>query len=401
MPRPRVTFSRNGTTSSGPSGPPKETSRSASYEPRGPVTVTGRSSQRIRCAHAPPGAIASPRAAPLRRPAAAPRRVPVQCDRVRGAAPDVDARAGRGAALSRCGASLRRSPAACRRPAPWPTRSFGPFVRPRTSTATASTACSPLVVAAHVVFLLAFVAARARRRPGVDLLFVVLRSRRGTRSRTSASLARARWAYLLAGEPQDAAHGVRLRVRARRGRLRRRPAGGDGARGLGRRLGCDRPRASCCSSSGTRAARAATRSTEPPAGGAAHRGAGPALRYAGVLAGHRRLLLPRRRCSARSRSSPSPSPPSTACAAGPVCCSASTRSRSGISGIVLGALHLTRAAAAPVPLGAAPGRRRRSPFPFIGSPLAPRRPVPARRPGRLAGAHQRVRARRAARAQRG
>src|SRR5208337_278815 len=31
MPRPRVTFSRNGITSSGPSGPPNETSRKASY----------------------------------------------------------------------------------------------------------------------------------------------------------------------------------------------------------------------------------------------------------------------------------------------------------------------------------------------------------------------------------
>src|SRR6185437_88654 len=31
MPRPRVTFSRNGMTSSGPSGPPNETSRKASY----------------------------------------------------------------------------------------------------------------------------------------------------------------------------------------------------------------------------------------------------------------------------------------------------------------------------------------------------------------------------------
>src|SRR5689334_17085660 len=31
MPRPAVTFSRNGTTSSGFSGPPKETSRRASY----------------------------------------------------------------------------------------------------------------------------------------------------------------------------------------------------------------------------------------------------------------------------------------------------------------------------------------------------------------------------------
>src|SRR5690348_15969903 len=31
MPRPRVTFSRKGTTSSGPSGPPKESSSKASY----------------------------------------------------------------------------------------------------------------------------------------------------------------------------------------------------------------------------------------------------------------------------------------------------------------------------------------------------------------------------------
>src|SRR3954468_21132186 len=31
MPRPRVTFSRKGTTSSGPSGPPNDTSRRASY----------------------------------------------------------------------------------------------------------------------------------------------------------------------------------------------------------------------------------------------------------------------------------------------------------------------------------------------------------------------------------
>ncbi len=31
MPRPRVTFSRKGTTSSGPSGPPKDSSSSASY----------------------------------------------------------------------------------------------------------------------------------------------------------------------------------------------------------------------------------------------------------------------------------------------------------------------------------------------------------------------------------
>src|SRR5687767_15277658 len=31
MLRPRVTFSRNGTTSSGPSGPPKETTSTASY----------------------------------------------------------------------------------------------------------------------------------------------------------------------------------------------------------------------------------------------------------------------------------------------------------------------------------------------------------------------------------
>src|SRR3954471_12660289 len=33
MPRPRVTFVRNGTTSSGPSGPPKETRSSACFTP--------------------------------------------------------------------------------------------------------------------------------------------------------------------------------------------------------------------------------------------------------------------------------------------------------------------------------------------------------------------------------
>src|SRR5689334_2247773 len=43
MPRPRVTFSRNGTTSSGASGPPNETSRTASYGDRSSGTEVTRS----------------------------------------------------------------------------------------------------------------------------------------------------------------------------------------------------------------------------------------------------------------------------------------------------------------------------------------------------------------------
>src|SRR5512146_2699394 len=42
MPRPRVTFSRNGMTSSGPSGPPNETSRKASYAGMVPSNQGGR-----------------------------------------------------------------------------------------------------------------------------------------------------------------------------------------------------------------------------------------------------------------------------------------------------------------------------------------------------------------------
>src|SRR5690348_16615904 len=42
MPRPRVTFSRNGMTSSGPSGPPNETSRKASYSGMPPSNQGGR-----------------------------------------------------------------------------------------------------------------------------------------------------------------------------------------------------------------------------------------------------------------------------------------------------------------------------------------------------------------------
>src|SRR3954447_15532058 len=41
MPRPRVTFSRNGITSSGPSGPPKESTSSASLRPAGAGSAGG------------------------------------------------------------------------------------------------------------------------------------------------------------------------------------------------------------------------------------------------------------------------------------------------------------------------------------------------------------------------
>src|SRR5271165_5841447 len=41
MPRPRVTFSRNGITSSGPSGPPNETSKKASYAGMRPSNQQG------------------------------------------------------------------------------------------------------------------------------------------------------------------------------------------------------------------------------------------------------------------------------------------------------------------------------------------------------------------------
>src|SRR5690242_5698103 len=49
MPRPRVTFSRNGRTSSGPSGPPKETRSSASYGPctQGSSQAFGRAAPRL------------------------------------------------------------------------------------------------------------------------------------------------------------------------------------------------------------------------------------------------------------------------------------------------------------------------------------------------------------------
>src|ERR687886_937266 len=41
MPRPRVTFSRNGRTSSGPSGPPKRSTSSASRRPDGAGSADG------------------------------------------------------------------------------------------------------------------------------------------------------------------------------------------------------------------------------------------------------------------------------------------------------------------------------------------------------------------------
>src|SRR5687768_4097403 len=41
MPRPRVTFSRNGITSSGPSGPPKDRTSSASRRPGGAGSPDG------------------------------------------------------------------------------------------------------------------------------------------------------------------------------------------------------------------------------------------------------------------------------------------------------------------------------------------------------------------------
>src|SRR5512143_709512 len=41
MPRPRVTFSRNGITSSGPSGPPNDSSSNASRRPGGAGTAEG------------------------------------------------------------------------------------------------------------------------------------------------------------------------------------------------------------------------------------------------------------------------------------------------------------------------------------------------------------------------
>src|SRR4051812_24894371 len=50
MPRPRVTFSRNGSTSSGPSGPPKESSRTASRRPAGAGSVEGAAPPLLRTA---------------------------------------------------------------------------------------------------------------------------------------------------------------------------------------------------------------------------------------------------------------------------------------------------------------------------------------------------------------
>src|SRR5687768_9537007 len=50
MPRPRVTFSRNGITSSGPSGPPKESTSSASRRPAGAGSADGAAPPLLRTA---------------------------------------------------------------------------------------------------------------------------------------------------------------------------------------------------------------------------------------------------------------------------------------------------------------------------------------------------------------
>src|SRR3954463_7715895 len=50
MPRPRVTFSRNGITSSWPSGPPKESTSSASRRPPGAGSVGGSTPPLLRTA---------------------------------------------------------------------------------------------------------------------------------------------------------------------------------------------------------------------------------------------------------------------------------------------------------------------------------------------------------------
>src|SRR3954449_2648920 len=50
MPRPRVTFSRNGSTSSCPSGPPKDRTSSASRRPAGAGSVAGAAPALLRTA---------------------------------------------------------------------------------------------------------------------------------------------------------------------------------------------------------------------------------------------------------------------------------------------------------------------------------------------------------------
>ena len=108
MPRPRVTFSRNGTTSSGFSGPPKETSRRASY---GFTSGCPQDSCSQRRARLPCGSCSTPTAGCWHDPGA----LRVQQRRPRRPAADLDGRARHRAARRGAHRLLRRWPGRCPR----------------------------------------------------------------------------------------------------------------------------------------------------------------------------------------------------------------------------------------------------------------------------------------------